>query len=40
MPHLDVWTAFLSTPMDMDIYTEIPEGFKDAGKDSLLVKAL
>lgn len=34
--HLDVKTAYLYAPMDVEVYIVIPEGFDDAGEDALL----
>lgn len=37
--HLDIRTAYLYAPMDMEAYITFPDGFKDAGEDALLLKA-
>lgn len=38
--HLDIRTAYLYAPMDMEVYISIPEGIDDAGEDALLDFAL
>lgn len=38
--HLDIRTAYLYAPMDMEVYIVIPDGFEDAGEDALLLKAM
>lgn len=38
--HVDIRTAYLNAPMDMDVYIIIPDGFKDAGEVGLLLKAM
>lgn len=38
--HLDVKTAYLYAPMDVDVYITIPDGFEDAGEDALLRMAM
>lgn len=38
--HLDIKTAFLYAPMDMEVCIVIPEGFEDAGEDDLLLMAM
>lgn len=38
--HLEIRTAYLNAPMDMEVYMSIPEGLGDAGEDALLVYAM
>jgi len=38
--HMDVRTAYLNAPMGVEVYLIIPEGFTDAGKAGLLLKAM
>nr|BAG74297.1 polyprotein [Neopyropia yezoensis] len=38
--HIDVKTAYLYAPMDVEVYIVIPEGFEGAGKDALLQQAM
>lgn len=38
--HLDIRSAYVYAPMDMEVYITIPEGFDDAGEDALLVYAM
>lgn len=38
--HLDIRTADLYAPMEMEVYITIPEGFENAGEDALLVYAM
>lgn len=37
---LEVLTANLYAPMDMEVYSTIPEGFDDAGEDALFVYSM
>jgi len=38
--HVDVRTAYLNAPMDVDVYLIIPDGFTDAGKAGIMLKAM
>ena len=38
--HVDVRTAYLNAPMDVDVYLIIPDGFNDAGKTGIMLRAM
>lgn len=38
--HLDVRTAYLYAPMDMEVFIQIPDGFDGAGEDAILLQAI
>jgi len=38
--HVDVRTAYLNATMDVDVYLIIPDGFTDAGKAGIMLKAM